>query len=178
MKRKIRLERSYPHPRELVWRTLTDRELLAAWLMPSDFEPVVGRVFTMRTDPGPGFDGIVHAKVLALDPPRRMSWSWHAGPVDSVVTFSLEETIVFSRPGTRLILEHEGFEGVPAVLTSFILGAGWASMLKRRFPVLLQQLRDGEAARLPPHTERSRWGLLRRLFAPLLKRHTGGREAR
>ncbi len=84
MKRKVRLERSYPHPRELVWRTLTDRELLAVWLMPSDFEPVVGRSFTMRTD--------------------------------------------------------------------------------------LAQLRDGHAASLRPHSERSRWGLLRRLFAPLLRR--------
>ena len=30
------------HPIERVWRALTDREALAQWLMPNDFEPVVG----------------------------------------------------------------------------------------------------------------------------------------
>jgi uncharacterized protein YndB with AHSA1/START domain len=54
--RDVRLERVYLHPPELVWRALTDREVLAEWLMPNDFAPVVGHTFTMRTDPGPGFD--------------------------------------------------------------------------------------------------------------------------
>ena len=54
----IRTDSFFPHPPEKVWRALTDPQLLAAWLMPNDFEPRVGHRFTFRTDPVPahGFD--------------------------------------------------------------------------------------------------------------------------
>ena len=38
----IEIDRTYPHPRERVWRALTDPELLARWLMPNDFENGAG----------------------------------------------------------------------------------------------------------------------------------------
>jgi uncharacterized protein YndB with AHSA1/START domain len=56
----LRLEATYPHPPERVWQAITDPRALEAWLMPNDFRPVVGHTFTFRTDPAPGFDGIVH----------------------------------------------------------------------------------------------------------------------
>ncbi|GIK11202.1 MAG: hypothetical protein BroJett001_32680 [Chloroflexota bacterium] len=49
----LRVNRTYPHPRALVWRALVDRDLLAQWLMPNDFEPKIGHRFTFRTEPGP-----------------------------------------------------------------------------------------------------------------------------
>lgn len=61
----LRIEKTYPHPRARVWRALVDPELLARWLMPNDFAPRVGHRFTFRTEPGPGFDGIVRCEVLA-----------------------------------------------------------------------------------------------------------------
>ena len=59
----------YPHPVDRVWAALTSSEALAAWLMPNDFEPVVGHRFTFRTKPAAGFDGMVRCEVLELDPP-------------------------------------------------------------------------------------------------------------
>jgi uncharacterized protein YndB with AHSA1/START domain len=61
----------YPHPREQVWSALTDPKALGLWLMPNDFEPRVGHEFTFRTEPGPGWDGVVHCRVLEVDPPVR-----------------------------------------------------------------------------------------------------------
>jgi uncharacterized protein YndB with AHSA1/START domain len=58
-----------PHPPERVRRALVDPDELAAWLMPNDFAPVVGRQFTMSCDPY----GIIEAEVLELDPPRQLS---------------------------------------------------------------------------------------------------------
>ncbi len=39
----LRKEVFYPHPRDKVWAALTTPEALAEWLMPNDFEPVVGK---------------------------------------------------------------------------------------------------------------------------------------
>ncbi len=35
----VKLEFFYPHPPERVWKALTDRRVLAAWMMENDFEP-------------------------------------------------------------------------------------------------------------------------------------------
>ena len=53
MAREVLLSAIYPQPPRDVWRTLTDRDLLAQWLMPNDFEARVGHRFTFRTDPAP-----------------------------------------------------------------------------------------------------------------------------
>jgi len=47
----ISVEKLLPYPPERVWRTLTKSDLIAKWLMPNDFEPVVGYVFTFQTRP-------------------------------------------------------------------------------------------------------------------------------
>ncbi len=75
MSRTLRFEVLYPHPPERVWRALTDRRMLAEWLMPNDFEPRLGHRFTFRTDPAPGFDGTVRCQVIELDEPRRLSYT-------------------------------------------------------------------------------------------------------
>ena len=45
MKREVTLEVIYPYPPDRVWRALTDRRVLAQWLLPNDFEPRVGHRF-------------------------------------------------------------------------------------------------------------------------------------
>ncbi|WP_438023664.1 SRPBCC family protein [Sorangium sp. So ce233] len=83
MRRDLRIAREYPHPPELVWRALTEPALIAEWLMQNDFRPELGHRFTLRTDPGPGFDGVVRCEVLELDPPTKMRWSWRVEPTES-----------------------------------------------------------------------------------------------
>jgi uncharacterized protein YndB with AHSA1/START domain len=83
--RELRVTRVLEGSIAVVWRALTERELLAEWLMPNDFEAVVGHQFHLRSDPAPGFDGIVHAEVLSLDPPQHMTWRWRGGPIDTLV---------------------------------------------------------------------------------------------
>ncbi|MEV0732194.1 SRPBCC domain-containing protein [Polymorphospora sp. NPDC050346] len=133
----IRTDAFLPHPPEKVWRALTDPDLLAAWLMPNTFEPRVGHRFTFRTDPVPatGFDGVVHCRVLALEPPRLLRISWAGGSLDTTVTWRLAA----EGRGTRLFLTHEGFDDTdPAQqLTWRILGGGWRGQLARRLAATL-----------------------------------------
>lgn len=145
IQRAIKKTVRYKHPPERVWQALTSQDALEAWLMPNDFEPKVGHKFNFRTDPAPGFDGIVHCEVLELDKPRRMVWSWRGGPIDTRVTFELEPDV----EGTRLRFEQTGFQGLHSVLVSFILQGGFSKMYKKGLPRVLDQLAQGESPQKP-----------------------------
>lgn len=82
-RRAIRVSREYAVSPERLWRAISERDQIARWLMPNDFEPRVGHRFTMKSDPAPGFDGRVECEVLALEPPTRMIWGWRGGPIDT-----------------------------------------------------------------------------------------------
>lgn len=136
MKRDIRIETVYPYPPERIWLALTNSDVLSQWLMPNDFEPRVGHQFRFRTKPAPGFDGIVHCEVLELIEPELLSFTWKGGPVDTIVTFTLDRIA----EGTRLCLEQRGFKGFSAVSVSYLLGQGWKKMFGRILPKVLNQL--------------------------------------
>jgi uncharacterized protein YndB with AHSA1/START domain len=103
----LRFDEDFPHPIDAVWRAVTDRRVLARWLMDNDFEPRAGHKFKLR-DPGtPSWRGWVDCEVLEIDPPRRMVWSWDGGsPGEGVtrVVFELHP----AGTGTRLVFRHEG----------------------------------------------------------------------
>jgi uncharacterized protein YndB with AHSA1/START domain len=141
MKRDLVFEARYPDPPETVWRALTDPTSLAEWLMPNDFQPRVGHRFQFRVERARGWSGVVDCTVLVLEPPRKLSYSWRSGKLDTVVTWTLEP----SGTGTRLTLAHTGFRGPRNVATSYLLGRGWRThLLAGRLPALLARWRaDG-----------------------------------
>jgi uncharacterized protein YndB with AHSA1/START domain len=137
MKADINATVVYPHPPDRVWAALTSSEALAAWLMPNDFAAEVGHEFTFTTKPAPGFDGIVRCRVLELDPPSRMVWSWSGGNIDTTVTFTLEAA---GAGRTRLRMHQVGFHGLGAQLTRRILAGGYPRILGQRLPAYLDQV--------------------------------------
>jgi len=136
MKADFTVEKTYDHPIERVWAALTSAESLAAWLMPNDFKPVVGHEFTFRTDPAPGFDGIVRCQVLELVEPTRMVWSWRGGPIDTTVTFTLAP--LGSR--TRFTMRHLGFTGLGGQFTRLVLASGSRRIYGSVLPAYLDHL--------------------------------------
>ena len=131
-------EEYFPQPIEEVWRALTDREMLGAWLMQSDdFEPVTGKSFTLRCPPGADWDGVVRVEVLDVEAPRRMVWSWFdgvRGRGPSRVSFEL----LPDGAGTRLLLRHQGDsdDGQGARVR-----AGWPGKLDALRAVVLSRVR-------------------------------------
>jgi uncharacterized protein YndB with AHSA1/START domain len=102
----ISFEFDLHHSPEKVWRALTDPVLLTEWLLPVielKLEP--GAAFTFKTQPQPGWDGIVNCRFLEIEAYRKLSWSWIVGDIDTVATFTLTPTA----SGTRLSLVHSGF---------------------------------------------------------------------
>lgn len=138
MSRTIRKEILIPQSQEEVWQAVTDSATLAEWMFPNDFAPEVGRQFTFDVPPNPqvNFDGLtVRCTVLECEPPRRLAFSWTAGGlVDTRVSFELEA----EREGTRLRLEHAGFDLSESWGQQAFKGAeyGWAKMLKQLVAVV------------------------------------------
>ena len=139
MARKIRFEALYPFPPAQVWVGLTDPVAMGEWLMPNDFEPVLGHRFQFRTRPAPGFDGIVDCTVLELDPPHRLAFSWAGGGIDTVVTFDL----VPHGTSTRMVMEQTGFSGARGLMVSTILKGGWRRMIEERLPAAVGRVNGG-----------------------------------
>jgi len=102
----ISFEFDLHHSPEKVWRALTDPVLLTEWLLPVielKLEP--GAAFTLKTQPQPGWDGIVNCRFLEIEAHRKLSLKWIVGDIDTVVTFTLTPTA----SGTRLSLVQSGF---------------------------------------------------------------------
>lgn len=152
MKRDLVLEFAYSEPSELVWQAITDSTLLSEWLMKNDFVPIVGTRCQFRMKPQPGFDGIIQCEVLEVQPPHRLVYTWDGGGLwgKTTLTWTLESF----DGGTRLRLEHRGFQGFRPFLLSLMMGSGWKKKLNRDVSVILARL---AAAQNPdaPTLERS-----------------------
>jgi uncharacterized protein YndB with AHSA1/START domain len=103
--RTLVIERVFPHPPEKLWRALTESPLIAQWLLKNDFEPVVGRKFQLRSEPMANWDGVIGCEVLIVDHLKRLSYSWSALGLESVVLF----TLTAAEGGTHVRMEHSGF---------------------------------------------------------------------
>ena len=103
----ISFEFDLPQTPEKVWRALTDPALLAAWLLPViGFKLEPGAAFSLKAPPQPGWDGSVNCRILEIEAQRKLSYTWVAGDIDTVVTFTLTPTA----SGTRLSLVQSGFK--------------------------------------------------------------------
>jgi uncharacterized protein YndB with AHSA1/START domain len=137
--RDIVVEDVLPHPPERVWKALTTAELIGRWLMPNDFEPVVGKRFTFTTRPIGDWDGIVQCEVLEVVPQRRLVYSWKGGSdsndsspnygsrLDSVVTWTLQA----EGGGARLRMVHAGFRSPQNDFAYDAMGSGWGRIVGR-----------------------------------------------
>ena len=135
----------YAHPPEVVWEYLTRADLMALWLMENDFLPIVGHDFQFHTRPMPAlnFDGIVYCKVLEIDSPKKLSYSWKGGPgkgritLDSLVVWTLQP----KDKGTELLLNHIGFSEEDVSMYS-IMTDGWLKNMQK-ISVFINEAKHG-----------------------------------
>jgi len=133
--RNIVVEGVLPHAPEIVWKTLTSTDLIARWLMPNDFELVVGKRFNFRTKPMGDWDGVVHCEVLEIMPNRKLVYSWKGGSksnlkyrsaLDTIVTWTLTPV----EGGTHLRLVHAGFRSPENDSAFDAMSPGWGRVVQ------------------------------------------------
>ena len=103
--RSLVIEKELPHPPEKIWRALTQGPLIKEWLMDNDLQPVVGHRFNFRSTPMPNWNGVIDCEVLVVEPQKKLSYSWGALGMGSVVEWTLEQ----KEGGTLLRMEQSGF---------------------------------------------------------------------
>ncbi|PLT30599.1 SRPBCC family protein [Peribacillus deserti] len=126
IKKTILLEASI----QKVWDTVSTAEGISAWFMPNDFQPVEGHEFHIQSPFGPS-----PCRVLQVDPPNRLSFSWDTD--GWVVVFELEE-----RDGkTEFTLTHSGWKPADEIIgkagekSSIIrdrMDQGWQAIVSER----------------------------------------------
>jgi len=143
---RIDLTETYPYPIAQVWAALTDKAAISEWLMTTDdFEPVVGCKFRLRSKPMPGWRGFVDCVVLEATPPARLSYSWVGDEKRPPMTVTWTLTAVAH--GTRLQLEHSGFEGFGGfILAKLMMGPGWKKMMRKKLPAVIEVRLQKETA--------------------------------
>ncbi|WP_372016389.1 SRPBCC family protein [Pseudoxanthomonas sp. 10H] len=156
----VRLERLLPGPVERVWSYLTDGDLRRQWLASGDMELEAGAPFELvwrndeLTDPpghrpdGFGGEHRMQSRIIAVDPPHRLSFAWANGEVDFVLEPRGDQVL--------LTVSHRGISDHANLL---MIGAGWHSHLD----VLAARLR-GSA----PEPFWDQWSRLHREYAARL----------
>jgi uncharacterized protein YndB with AHSA1/START domain len=133
VRRDIAIEETLPFPVEDVWAALTDPAALAEWVMPvEDFAPVVGQRFRFTARPMPGWDGVINCEVLEVDPPHRLVLRWQGSQMRNPTTVTW--TLAATDAGTRLRIDHQGFDGA---LLRLMHKSGWRRLAGKRLPGLL-----------------------------------------
>jgi uncharacterized protein YndB with AHSA1/START domain len=104
MTQTVKIDIFYPYPPEKVWKVLTNRRALAAWLMENDFEPRLGHKFQFYGDSLPGLRTRIQCEVIELDEPQRLAYTWQERPTaePSLVIW----TLIAVDGGTQLQLKH------------------------------------------------------------------------
>lgn len=138
----IHADRFFGHPPEKVWRALTTPELMAEWFMPGDFRPEVGHAFTFQAAPveQTGFSGTVACTVLEVTEGRRLRLSWDDAANPRVVPMEVTWTLEPEGHGTRLIIEHSGFDPDQPTqqIARRIMDGGWRSHIMNRFATVVE----------------------------------------
>jgi uncharacterized protein YndB with AHSA1/START domain len=120
MNRNLTFERYLPHSPLRVWQALTDSRVLAKWYLENDFRPVVGYQFTFRATPDKGLDGLLYGKVILVDAPYQLVYTFCGNFLKDETTVTW--TLAPDGNGTRLVLQHTGFTGLSDDAVSAVMG--------------------------------------------------------
>ena len=143
MSRQISREFVYAeHPVARVWRALSQRTALAAWLAPNDFLPEGGRRFQVETDDVPVLHGVLDCQVLAVEPERHLLVSCRRGYVDVRVDHRIEAADPDGQ-GTRLHVQVSQLDGPRGAAVGNLLRAALPYLYGRRLPMVLERLEAG-----------------------------------
>lgn len=137
MTESIHVDQFLPKPPEVVWRSLTEPERLARWWAAGDVAPVVGHRFTLDMR---GW-GQVPCTVTVVEPHERFAHTF----AEDTMGWTLTWRLVAEGTGTRLFLEHSGFDlDDPRHAKAYDnMSRGWAGAVLPRLAKSLESVSAG-----------------------------------
>ena len=112
-----------------VWEALATSKGLAAWLLPNNFQPLVGASFVFKAEPQDHWNGVVECWVMAIKAPHRLifTWSEDAQLLPTLLTFELYDL----NGHTEVHLIHSQREHLPEDYVSRLDQSWGCNMLRR-----------------------------------------------
>jgi uncharacterized protein YndB with AHSA1/START domain len=112
----IHVDQFVARPPAVVWRAISEPDLLARWWAAGDVRPAVGHRFTL--DMGPW--GQVPCEVTEVDPERLLAYRFGDA-------WTLTWRLVAEGTGTRLFLDHAGIDPDDPMGRNALdrMGPGW-----------------------------------------------------
>lgn len=127
------IERTFNAPANLVWKAITQKELMKEWYIDlKEFKPEVGFVFEFTSGPDPERQYVHRCEIIEVIPEKKLKHTWEYVTYKGIsyVTFEL-----FPEGNTtKLRLTHEGLETFPSENTDFAkenFVAGWTDIIGR-----------------------------------------------
>ena len=104
MNQDVLLEVFYPHSPKQVWKALTDRRALSAWMMDNNFEARLGHQFQFQSRSLLGQKLTIYCEILEIEAPKRLVYSWK----ESLASQSSRVTWILTpvEGGTQVRLHH------------------------------------------------------------------------
>jgi uncharacterized protein YndB with AHSA1/START domain len=97
----------FEQPPSVVWEYLTHPELLALWLVKTDFQLIAGHRFSFINKSG----NVTECEILEIVPAELLSYSWKVTGAKKEITVDSKVVWTLSGKGggTELTLKHTGF---------------------------------------------------------------------
>lgn len=116
----VTVERSFEAPAALVWKALTEKELMKLWYFDlAEFKAIVGFRFEFMGGPADGVQYKHVCEVTEAIPDKKLTYSWRYEDYEGIshVTFEL----FAEHNTTRLRLTHTGIGTFPANIPDFAI---------------------------------------------------------
>jgi uncharacterized protein YndB with AHSA1/START domain len=139
--RNVIVERVFDADLDLVWKALTDKEIMKQWYFEvKEFETVVGFRFEFWGGEKGGKQWKHLCEITEVVPKKKLAYSWkyegYSGM--SYVTFELFE----ERNGTKLKLTHSGIDTFPADIPELAIHNfenGWKQLINVSLKAFLEK---------------------------------------
>ena len=137
------IEQEFNAPLELVWRAITEKELMKKWYFDiSDFKPEVGCKF--HFEGGQEDKCYVHlCEVLEVIPRKKLKYSWRYEGYEGLSFVTFELSSVGEKTKVKLIHEGLGTFTNPDFIRDNFVG-GWEYLIHKS---LKEYLENGKALR-------------------------------
>lgn len=129
-----RVEHTYPYKIKDIWQALTTPRLIKEWCLQTNFKLKKGEPFYLR-DTSRKKELVVQCKLLDFEEHKSLTYIWGASHESSLVSFTLSET----NEGTKLVVEHSGFQGVSGFFAARNFSGVWKKMIKFSLPEVMEK---------------------------------------